>query len=915
MRRVLPIFLIVIMIFVFTSCGGGQEYELTKDSLPQEGVPKGQVTKHVWDSSKIYSGTTRDYWVYVPAQYEASKPACVMIFKDGQVFIDEEGPVNIPVVFDNLIHKQEMPVTIAILINPGTKDGKSQRRLEYGTVSDTYARFLLEEIIPEVGKNYNLTKDREGRAIAGSSAGGICSYIVGWERNDAFSKVVSFIGGFVGVPGAGEYPSKARRTRGDPKPLRVYLQTGENDLNFMLGDVKLGNMDMANALEFAGYDYRFEMGTGGHDLKHGGANLPNTLRWLWRDYPGVKGYEETLEKNANAEKLSLTGKSLSVRIDNDNYKFNFEKGDAVKISGGNTWDGLIAQYKQDGQTIYIWTSEMLLTGSYQDGKLEIHDGKIPDKIDVRDVPSVTGQTLMTEDGGEIVNWKFEEGGKLIISGADMEEGLEAKYKQNGRKINIWTEDWQLQATYDGKEFDIGKGDEKKEVEYELSGDSLPKEGVPKGKITKYSWNRSEIYPGSTRNYWIYVPAQYDPAKPACLMVFFDGEWFKNRVSTVFDNLIHKNLMPVTIGLFINPGIINQPEYKVDKSAGSGPNISGKTFTTKDGDYETTWVFAENGKVEVKDQGGKSYSGTYDQKGQWIHIKAGDEFWAKYDGKNLEILGTKDNRGIEYDTLGDKNARFIVEEILPEVAKEYNITKDPAGRAICGFSSGGSGAFNVAWEMPDQFSKVLSFCASYTNCRGGNAYPTMVRKTRANPKPLRLFLVGADDDLNIREGNWTIGNLKMESALKFARYDYKFAMGTGGHEMNFGYSIFPETLRWLWRDYPGVKSEGIVDSSPETVTGEWDVETIVWDIELSNRLSITNSKGKLSATFKDQENNQFNISNVKFSEDILSFNLVIPDLGKESLEAWGRVEGDKFYGALGADDEGMAIDFPMKGRKK
>jgi enterochelin esterase-like enzyme len=657
------------------------------------------------------------------------------------------------------------------------------------------------------------------------------------------------------------------------------------------------------------------MGTGGHDLKQGGANLPNTLRWLWRDYPGVKGYKEAKEEKAKSEALSLPGKSLSVRMDDSKYTFEFGTGGSVTISGGNTGDGLMAQYKQDDQTIYIWTSEMLLTGSYQDGKLEIHDGKIPDKIDMGDVPLVTGQILTTEDGGEIVTWKFEEGGKLIISGKGMEDGLEAKYKQVGQKINIWTDDWQIQATYDGKDFDIGKGDEKKEVEYELSGDSLPQEGVPKGKITKYSWNRSKNYPGSTRNYWVYIPEQYDPEKPACLMVFFDGEWFKERVAPVFDNLIHKKAIPVTIGLFINPGEITQPYFKVEKSAGSAPPISGKTFTTKDGDYETTWVFGEKGKVQVNDRGGKGYPGTYEQKGQWIHIKAGDEFWAKYDGEKFEILGTRDNRGIEYDTVDDRNARFVVEEIMAAVAKEYNITNDPAGRAISGFSSGGSGAFNVAWQMPDQFSKVLSFCASYTNCRGGNAYPTLVRKTRGNPKPLRLFLVAADEDLNIREGNWTIGNLKMESALKFARYDYRFEMGTGGHEMSFGYSIFPETLRWLWRDYPGVKSEGIVNSSPETVIGDWDVEAIIWESKLSNRLTITTNNGKLSATFKDQEDKQFDISNVKFSEDILSFDMVIPDLGDKPLAAWGRVEGDQFDGALGADDEGMVIDYPMKGEKR
>ena len=917
MKKFLSICFALMIAFAFTQCGGGEGYELTEDSLPQEGVPKGKVTKHVWDTSKIYPGTTRDYWVYVPAQYEASNPACVMIFKDGHAFVDKEGPVNIPVVFDNLIHKQEMPVTIAILINPGIKDGKSQRRLEYGTVSDTYARFLLEEIIPEVGKTYNLVDDREGRAISGSSAGGICSYIVGWERNDAFSKVVSFIGGFVGVPGAGDYPSKARRSRGNPKPLRVYLQTGKNDLNFMFGDVKLGNMDMAYALEFAGYDYRFEMGTGGHNLEHGGANLPNTLRWLWRDYPGVKGSENALEQAAKARDLSISGKSLSASIDDNNYTFDFGKDSGVTISGGKVGDGLMAQYKQDGQVIYIWTSDMLLTGSYQDGKLEISDEKIPDTKEVVDVLSVAGQTLTTQDGGEVYTWKFEEGGQLLISGEGLGDGMEAKYKQDGQTINIWGDDFRFQGLYDGKEFKIEKGDEKGKSKYELSGDSLPQEGVPKGKVTKYIWDSSTIYPGSTRNYWIYVPAQYDPANPACLMLFFDGEWFKDKVSIVFDNLIHKKSMPVTIGVFVNPGKLSQPQVEVNRSAGSVPDLRGKTLTSKFSAIdEITWAFGENGTVQVKEgQGGKDFTGKYEQEGQWVKIWAGDEFWAIYDGEKLEIIGTKDNRGIEYDSLGDQNARFIVEEIISEVAKKYNITERPEGRAISGFSSGGSAAFNVAWEKPDQFSKVLTYCASYTNCRGGHAYPSMVRNTRGHPKPLRLFIVGADDDLDIREGNWTIGNLKMESALKFARYDYKFEMGSGGHELNFGFSILPESLRWLWRDYPGVVSEEIIDSSPSAVVGEWEVDTNIWGHDLKSVLTISMSDDKLTAVFKDEEKGQLDISVIDFKNGILSFDLVIPELGEEPLEAWLKIEGDQFDGALGGDDDGMAIDFSMKGRKK
>ena len=915
MKHFLSIFITLLIFISFNRHVIGQEYKLTIDSLPQEGVPKGKVEHHVWDQSKIYPGTTREYWVYVPAQYSDANPACVMFFQDGEAFMDEDGQINIPVVFDNLIHKNEMPVTIAILINPGTKDGKSQRRLEYGTASDAYARFLLEEIIPEVGKKYNLVDDREGRAISGISAGGICSFIAAWERNDAFSKVVSFVGGFVGVPGGGDYPSKVRRTRGNPKPLRVYLQTGENDLNFILGDVRLGNMDMASALEFAGYDYRFEMGTSGHDLKHGGANLPNTLRWLWRDYPGVKGYEQTEKQESESQDLTIDGKTLSVVIDGSNYTLAFGKDGGVNISGDNLENDLIAQFKPDSSIIYMWTDDMMLVGIYQGGKLEIIKGSIPNTEGEDDVPSVTGKSLTTEDDGQVLTWKFEEGGKLIILGPGLGDGMEARYKQNGKNIDMWGDSFKIQGLYDGEELQLGKDDEKGGEKYELTEDSLPQDGVPKGTVTKYSWTTSEIYPGTTRDYWIYVPAQYEPSRPACLMLFFDGQFFKDQVSVVFDNLIHKKLMPVTIGLFVNPGENSQPQINVDRSAGSAPLLSGRTITSIFDNIEFTWKFGEGGKIQVKEgKGGKEFPGTYEQEGQWVHIWAGeDEFWAVYDGKAFEVIGSPDNRGIEYDTLGDRNARFIIEEIILEVAKEYNLVKDPEGRATCGFSSGGSAAFNVAWERPDYFSKVLSHCASYTNCRGGHAYPSMVRNTRGNPKQLRVFIQGAENDLNIKEGSWTIGNLKMESALKFARYDHKFVMGNGGHGMFHGFSIMPESMKWLWRDYPGVESD-LVKSDPELVTGEWEVSTNIWGFELKNTLTINETEGRLSGKLTNDDGQEIKVDDLNFHDSKLSFSFVIPELGEEPFQAWLHVNGDVLDGPLGGYDDGMAIDYPMKGKR-
>ncbi len=290
MSRGIGRFPIPLLLLLMATGVGGAEYTLGPDSLPQEGVPTGTVEERTWDASRIYPGTTHEYRVYVPAQYTDAEPAAVMVFQDGEFYVDPEGLVRAPTVFDNLIHKGEMPVTIGVFINPGMKELPwDLRSAQYTPVDDTYARFLLEEILPEVGKDYNLTDEAAGRAIAGMSDGGLVSFTVAWQRPDAFSKVVSHVGSYTRLQGGSRYPFMIRKTRGNPKLIRVFLQDGENDINLAEGNWALANLQMDSALMFARYDYRFEMGTGGHDLRHGGAIFPDTLRWLWRDYPGVVG--------------------------------------------------------------------------------------------------------------------------------------------------------------------------------------------------------------------------------------------------------------------------------------------------------------------------------------------------------------------------------------------------------------------------------------------------------------------------------------------------------------------------------------------------------------------------------------------------------------------------------------------------
>ncbi len=268
-------------------------YDYGPDSVRQENVPRGEVTMHVWDSSKVFPGTIRRYWTYMPAQYDKAKPAALMVFQDGHAYVDENGQFRVPIVFDKLIHKGEMPVTIGVLIDPGHLQNElppkpgwqprpENRSVEYDSLGDAYARFLLTEILPEVRKSYNITDDPEGHAICGISSGGICAFTVAWERPDQFRKVLSHVGSFTNIRGGYVYPSLIRKT--EPKPLRIFLQDGSHDLDNEHGNWPLANQQMAAALKFAKYDYQFVYGEGAHNGNHGGAILPDSLRWLWRDY-------------------------------------------------------------------------------------------------------------------------------------------------------------------------------------------------------------------------------------------------------------------------------------------------------------------------------------------------------------------------------------------------------------------------------------------------------------------------------------------------------------------------------------------------------------------------------------------------------------------------------------------------------
>jgi enterochelin esterase-like enzyme len=288
-QPVWPVCLAIAIVCFAQQSHSADDYQLGPDSMPKDGVPRGVVKGPFRWESKIFPGTVRDYWIYLPAQYDSAKPAALMIFQDGGGYVSLTGSFRVPTVFDNLIAAREMPVTIGVFINPGSvpagepgKQARSNRSFEYDSLGDQYVRFLLDEFIPGAMKDYSITPNREGWAICGISSGGICAFTAAWERPDRFSKVLSHVGSFTNIRGGHNYEAMIRKT--ERKPIRVFLQDGSHDLDNLHGSWPLAAQQMAAALKFAGYDYKFEFGDGGHNGKHGGAILPDSLRWLWRDY-------------------------------------------------------------------------------------------------------------------------------------------------------------------------------------------------------------------------------------------------------------------------------------------------------------------------------------------------------------------------------------------------------------------------------------------------------------------------------------------------------------------------------------------------------------------------------------------------------------------------------------------------------
>jgi enterochelin esterase family protein len=292
------------------------QYRLGPDSLSQEGVPKGEIRGPFTLPSKVYPGTQHTYWVYVPAQYDATVAASLMVFNDGQAFKDPDGDVRAHNVLDNLIYRREIPVMLAVFINPGRTpeqaepsakdwgDHTTNRPREYNTPDDKYGRVITEELMPALAKDYNISKDPEQRGIGGTSSGAIAAFMVAWERPDQFRKVLSIVGSFVNLRGGDVYPERVLAS--EKKPIRIFLCDGRNDNrgvrpNNDAYDQRMDwfyqNVRLMKALTQKGYDVNYTWGMNLHGQKFGGAILPDMMRWLWRDGPVSTDPNDKVERS------------------------------------------------------------------------------------------------------------------------------------------------------------------------------------------------------------------------------------------------------------------------------------------------------------------------------------------------------------------------------------------------------------------------------------------------------------------------------------------------------------------------------------------------------------------------------------------------------------------------------------------
>lgn len=322
------LFLVAIRLTVTPAIAAEDEYPVPPEGVVKEGVPQGKVEGPFEFRSSIFAGTVREYWVYVPAQYDPSKPPCLMIVQDG---LGAAKNWRLPTVLDNMIHSGEVPVQLGLFVGHGSVPASNEnaqprfnRSFEYDGLGDRYAKFLIDELLPEVAKKWKFSDNPDDRCLAGSSSGAICAFNAAWERPDAFRRVFSAIGTYVALRGADAFPGLIRKH--ENKPLRIFLQDGSNDLDIYAGSWFDANRSMLSALEYAGYEVNHVWGEGGHNGKHSAAIMPDALRWIWKGYP-----EPLKPGKAKNRRVDLVLEGENWELVSSGHKFT--EGPAVNDAG------------------------------------------------------------------------------------------------------------------------------------------------------------------------------------------------------------------------------------------------------------------------------------------------------------------------------------------------------------------------------------------------------------------------------------------------------------------------------------------------------------------------------------------------------------------------------------------------------
>jgi gluconolactonase len=402
----------------------------------------GELIKGEFTASKVYPGTWREYWVYVPKQLDRTKPAPVMVFQDGLQY-------NAPKVFDDLITQKAIPPLVGVFVMHGRVKALSgealdrmNRSFEYDAVSDDYARFLIDEMLPHVARTHQLTfsTNPDDRAIAGNSSGAIAAFVAAWQRPDAFRRVFSAIGTYVGLRGGNELAVLVRKT--EPKPLRIFLQDGRNDLNNYTGSWFIANQDMESALTYAGYDVRHEWGDGEHNSRHATEIFPEAMKWLWREYPEPLKANPQAASRQDVYQVIVPGEGWQLVSEGHRATdgpavsptgemfFTDTPNSRILRSGATGTPSLFAENTNGGNGMMFGPDGRLYVGATRTKQLVAYDmsGKtevIAENVTINDLAiNAKGDLYFTDSPGKKV-WYLPKGGtpRVVDEGIELPNGV------------------------------------------------------------------------------------------------------------------------------------------------------------------------------------------------------------------------------------------------------------------------------------------------------------------------------------------------------------------------------------------------------------------------------------------------------------------------------------------------------------